>query len=267
MQTKQSMKSVSNPSDEAAFTLLQQVTCDCKDNGESFVVCDRIDVIKQSLQGTSYQLLAEEGLFLLYGKKPLQPGDSLVLISSHIDCVFTHCFCEEEGECYRGTFDNSFTNAALLYAMQCDAFADNVVIAFTGDEEKDSGGAVALNVYLTKLECTVKFALVLDVTLAGWDNGKLLAIENDLGVDLLTAHQLVEWLKPYQEFYEFLHFAEPDETWDYADYGIPCLTLSAPVSGSMHSDEGVIVHKATFPLYCEVLVRLANGLSRWLLPK
>ena len=267
MQNKQPINLELNQPDEAVLALLQQVTCDCKDDGEAFVVRDRIDVIKQSLEGTSYQLLAEEGLFLLYGKRKLQQGDSVILISSHIDCVFSRCFCQEEGEYYRGTFDNSFTNAALLYAMQHDAFADNVVIAFTGDEEKDSGGAVALNVYLTKMECTIKFALVLDVTLAGWENGKLLAIENDLGIDLLTAHQLVEWLKPYQSLYEFLHFAEPDETWDYADYGIPCLTLSAPVCGGMHSDEGVIVHKFTFPLYCEVLVQLANGLSRWLLPE
>ena len=244
---------------ESAFTLLQRVTCDCKDDGTSFTVTNRIDVIKQTLQGTAYTLLAEEGLFLLYGKRPIQPDTEVVLISSHIDCVFSHCFCQEEENFYRGTFDNSFTNAALLLEMQRDAFPDNVVIAFTGDEEKDSGGAIAVNVYLTRLACRIKFALVLDVTLAGW--GRLFAIENDLCIDLLTAHKIVELLKQYEGQYEFLHFAEPDETWDYADYGIPCLTLSAPVSGGMHAEEGVILRKDTYPVYRKVLNLLVNGLA------
>ena len=255
------MPSLHTEEDESAFSLLREVTCDCKDDGQNFTVTDRIDVIKQALHGTAYKLLAEDGLFLLYGKRTIQPDSDVILISSHIDCVFTRCFCQEEEQYYRGTFDNSFTNAALLLEMQQDAFPDNVVIAFTGDEEKDSGGAIAVNVYLTRLACRIKFAVVLDVTLAGWESHKLFAIENDLCIDLMTAHQLVELLKPYQGQYEFLHLAEPDETWDYADYGIPCLTLSAPVSGGMHSDEGVIVKKDTFRVYRDVLSLLVNGLA------
>ena len=265
MKTSQDVKSVNvmnEPMDEGEFfTLLRKVTCDCKDDGHSFQVLDRIDVIKDYLGDSAYHLLAEEDLFLLYGKKPLSEGDSVVLISSHIDCVFSQCFCRENPPYYQGTFDTSFTNAAVLYAMKQGCFPDNVVIAFTGDEEKDSAGAVAVNVYLTKLACTIKFALVLDVTLAGWDNHCLLAIENDLGIDLLTAHRLVECMKPYQGIYEFLHFAEPDETWDYADYGIPCLTLSAPVSGNIHGDEGVLLRKETIPVYGEVLLLLASVLA------
>lgn len=247
--------------DRKDFEVLQRLTCDCKDNGERFVVTHRIEEIKRCLKDSDYQLLAEEGLFLLYGKKPLQEGDDIILISSHVDCVFSTCFCREESEGYRGTFDNSFTNAALVLEMQRGNLADNVVIAFTGDEEKDSQGAVAVNVCLTKKACSVRFALVLDVTSAGWMDRKLFAIENDLGIDLMTAHHIVEWLRPYDGKYEFLHFAEPDESWDYADYGIPCLTLSAPVGGDMHSEEGVLLRKETYPLYREVLVTLANGLS------
>lgn len=250
-------------SDEAyAYKLLEKVTCDCKDDGQQFLVTNRIEVIKYVLASTDYQLLAEEGLFLLYGKKELQDGDEVVLVSSHVDCVFQHCFCKQEGDVYRGTFDNSFTNASLLLAMQQGNLPDNVVIAFTGDEEKDSGGAVAVNVYLTKLNCSIRFALVLDVTLAGWETGKLFALENDLNIDLLTAHCIIEGLRRYEGSYEFLHFAEPDETWDYAEYGIPCLTLSAPVSGNMHGEEGVLLRPETYPLYTEVLVNLAELLSR-----
>ena len=243
------------------LTLLQQVTCDCKDDGHTFQVTDRIDFIKHYLADTSYQLLAHEDLFLLYGKCEPTPDSRIILISSHIDCVYNQCFCREESEYYLGTFDNSFTNAALLHEMKAGTLADNIFIAFTGDEEKDSGGAIAVNVYLTRLSCRIQFAIVLDVTRAGWDNHRLFAIENDLCIDLMTAHQIVELLKPYRANCEYLHLAEPDETWDYADYGISTLTLSAPVSGDMHDDEGVYIRKDTYPLYRKVLVALANGLS------
>lgn len=240
------------------FTLLQQVTVDCKDNGESFQVTDRVDVIKNYLEDSPYQLLADKDLFLLYGKKAPQNGETVVLISSHIDCVYQQCFCSEESETYYGTFDNSFTNAALLYQMKMGNLPENVLVAFTGDEEHDSAGAIAVNVYLARQETPIRFALVLDVTNAGWERHCLFAIENDLGIDLLTAHRIVETLKPYEGQYFFLHNAEPDETWDYDEYGIPCMTLSAPVYGDMHGEEGVRVRKQTFLVYCDVLAKLAS---------
>ena len=239
-------------------SLLNRVTVDCKDDGETFQHTERIEVIKDYLRESSYQLIAEESLFLLYGKKQPRPGDAVVLISSHIDCVYQRCFFTESDEVYHGTFDNSFTNAALLYEMKCDTLPDDVLIAFTGDEEHDSAGAIAVNVYLTKQQTPIRFALVLDVTNAGWASNHLFAIENDLGIDILTAHRIVEILKTYEGQYTFLHNAEPDETWDYDEYGIPCMTLSAPVGGNMHSEEGVTIRKKTFPVYCEVLYKLVE---------
>lgn len=248
--------------DNEIYLLLKQATVDCKDNGKTFQVKDRVEVIKEYLKDTSYQLLAEEDLFLLYGKIAPQKGEPVVLISSHIDCVYQRCFVAEKTETFLGTFDNSFTNAALLREMRDDNLPENVLIAFTGDEEHDSAGAIAVNVYLTREQHLIRFALVLDVTNAGWTDQHLFAIENDLGIDLLTAHQIIETLKPYEEQYTFLHQAEPDETWDYDEYGIPCMTLSAPVGGNMHGEEGVFVRKQTFPVYCEVLSKLANTLAR-----
>lgn len=247
---------------EDVLKLLQRVTCDCKDNGEEFIIKDRVSVIKEYLKDSSYNLLVDDKLFLLYGKKPLLPGDSVVLISSHIDCVYQHCFCKEKDEFYHGTFDNSFTNAVLLRAMLNECLPDNVVVAFTGDEEHDSAGAIAVNVYLTKNQNPIRFALVLDVTNAGWEQQHLFSIENDLGIDLLTAYRIVDALKPYEGKYTFLHQAEPDETWDYDEYGIPCMTLSAPVGGNMHADQGVYVRKLTFIVYMEALVILIKALTQ-----
>ena len=246
------------------YSLLKLVTVDCKDNGDAFQVTDRIVAIKDYLKTTSYQLIAEENLFLLYGKKIPQAGSSVVLISSHIDCVYQHCFCTEEVDSYHGTFDNSYTNAALLHEMKYGHLPDNVFIAFTGDEEHDSAGAIAVNLYLTKQQTPINFALVLDVTNAGWEKQHLFAIENDLGIDLMTAHRIVETIQPYEGKYTYLHDAEPDETWDYDEYGIPCMTLSVPVGGNMHAEEGVLVRKNSFPAYCDVLSSLAHTLVRQL---
>ena len=246
---------------EEMESLLKQVTCDCKDDGNSFLVKDRIDVIKAYLENTAYQLLAEEDLFLLYGKDNLVQGKPVVLISSHIDCVYESCFCETNGDYYHGTFDNSFTNAAILYLLKNHELPDNVVIAFTGDEEHDSAGAIALNVFLTRHGCPIRFAIVLDVTNAGWKEEHLFAIENDLGIDLLTAYQIIKTLEPFNGKYTFLHNAEPDETWDYDEYGIPCMTLSAPVGGNMHGEEGVFIRKQTMPVYCKVLESLVKTIA------
>ena len=242
--------------------LLTRITCDCKDDGHSFQVRNRIEVIKEGLKSSEYTLLVEDNIFLLYGKRPLCPGNPVILISSHIDCVYQQCFAKSCGDFYHGTFDNSFTNAAVLSLMQSGQLPENVVVAFTGDEEHDSAGAIAVNVYLSKHQCPISFALVLDVTNAGWEDQHLFAVENDFGIDLLTAHQIVEVLKPYEGKYTFLHNAEPDETWDYDEYGIPCMTLSAPVGGSMHGEEGVLVRKQTFPIYCDVLLSIIKVIAK-----
>ena len=246
---------------QIGFTsLLQTITVDSKDDGEIFTNFDRVNAIKSLLASTDYELIKEGKLFLLYSKAPLE-GKEIVLISSHIDSVYNHCFCQEEGDDYfKGTFDNSLTNAAVIYNMLHDKFDENVVVAFTGDEEKDSGGCLELIGHLiNQTNCKVRFALVTDVTNEGWETACPFSIENDLGIDLFTAHQIVEVLSPFQ--YNFVHDAEPDESWDYDGVGIPCLTLCTPVLGNMHGDEGTLVRKAGLPTYCHVLGLLANMLS------
>ena len=166
------------------FDILQTVTIDCKDNGECFTVTDRVAVIERMLTGSCYRLVAREPLALLYAKRELCEGDRVLLISSHIDCLYGACFCNDEGDCLRGTFDNSFSNAALLWNMLNDRLPDNVVVAFTGNEESDSQGAVQTVVALGRMGCEVPAALVLDVTNEGWESGALFTLENDLGIDM-----------------------------------------------------------------------------------
>ena len=240
------------------FDILQTVTVDCKDNGECFTVTDRVAVVERMLEKTDYKLISHQPLALLYAKHPLHEGDRVLLISSHIDCVYPRCFCADEGDCLRGTFDNSFTNAAVLWAMINNTLPDNVVVAFTGNEESDSQGAVQTVVALGQMGCAVAAALVLDVTNEGWESGASFTLENDLGIDILTGYNIISSLEKYDGRFAFKHNALPDESWDYADYGIPSLTLCVPVGGELHGDAGVLLRKESALEYCNVLPLLAN---------
>ena len=242
------------------FDILKAVTVDCKDNGECFIVTDRVAVIERMLQNSDYKLISRRPLALLYAKRQVCEGDRVLLISSHIDCVYDNCFCADEGECMRGTFDNSFTNAALLWNMLHDKLPDNVVVAFTGNEESDSQGAVQAVVALGQMGCEVAAALVLDVTNEGWESGALFVLENDLGIDILMGYNIISSLEQYGGRFAFKHNALPDESWDYADYGIPSLTLCVPVGGELHGDAGVLLRKESATEYCNVLSLLAGRL-------
>lgn len=242
---------------EKFFELLKAVTVDCKDDGKRFVVDDRIQVIERLFQDTPYKLVAREPLALLFAKRVPQECEKVVLISSHVDCVYSGCFCNDDDDCWRGSFDNSFGNAAVLWCMHYDNLPDNTVVAFTGDEEKNSGGAVQALLALGKIGCNVSSAIVQDVTNVGWESGALFTIENDSGFDLMQAYNLVSSLEPYSGKFAFKHDAEPDESWEYAEYGIPCFTLCAPVGGNLHGDEGVLLRKESALSYCDVLANLA----------
>ena len=242
------------------FDILQAVTVDCKDNGECFTVTDRVAVIEQILENSAYRLICRQPLALLYSNRELYEGDRVLLISSHIDCVYPRCFCADEGDCLRGTFDNSFTNVALLLNMVQDRLPNNVVVVFTGNEESDSKGAVQAVVALGQMGCEVAAALVLDVTNEGWESGALFTLENDLGIDILTGYNIISSLEKYDGRFAFKHNALPDESWDYADYGIPSITLCVPVGGELHGDAGVLLRKESALEYCNVLAHLARML-------
>ena len=237
--------------------ILRKVTVMSKDDGRRFLVFDRIEAIREILAKTDYKLQHEGDLCLIYSKKPIE-DQSVTLISSHIDCVYHNCFCEEEEECYKGTFDNSLTNAAVLYNMLHDRFDENVVIAFTGDEEKDSAGCWEVMRTLKNANCFVKSAVVTEVTNEGWEENCAFTLENDLGIDLITAHRLIESLKCREWDYMLVHEAEPDESWDLDTAGIPCLTLCSPILGDMHSDDGVLARKCHFHNYLDALAILTH---------
>ncbi len=241
--------------------ILQHVTVDCKDNQHEFIVRDRIDVIESLLSNSSYKLVNRGKLSLIYAKQSID-NKSVILVSSHIDCVYDKLFCKElENGFLHGTFDNSLTNCCILYDMLLDNLEDNVVIAFTGDEEYDSNGAKEVIRSLKRHNARIAFSVVLDVTEVGWEKKCPFTIENDLGVDIETGYEIIKEFKAWGYNYEFVHDAEPDESWEYDEADIPCLTLCIPIKGDMHSDAGCFSRKESLPIYSEAIVKLLKAIQ------
>lgn len=145
--------------------LLQQLTVESQDNGEVFTQTNRLERIKSLLRDSSYELLYAGNLALIYGKKGVTPAKARLLVSSHIDTVYTHCFCEETDTHWKGTFDSSATNTALLQLMLENKIGDHVLIAFTGDEEIESRGAQEVKRWCNQQTWYPSAILVLDVTM------------------------------------------------------------------------------------------------------
>ena len=244
------------------MTIINQVNVDCKDDGRNFTVTDRIQSIESLLENTDYHLLHKGNLCFIYGKKPVK-NQSVILISSHIDCVYDRLFCREYEDLHllNGTFDNSLTNACLLYDMIHGRLNDNVVIAFTGDEEEDAGGVKEVVRQFRKWNTSIALTIVLDVTEEGWKEKRMFTVENDLNVDIKTGSRVIELLEKYRDVYGFIHNSEPDESYDYDEEDIPCFSLCIPSYGDMHGKDGVSVRTDSLFTYCDVLAELANSLS------
>lgn len=237
--------------------LLKRIAlADCKDNGREFVVTDRLDVIEELLEGSGWNKIVNGKLCHIYSRKELCATDNAVVISSHVDCVYSSLLCESLGEQMRGTFDNALTNTAVVAEMLDGTLGDNVVVVFTGDEERDSTGVDEVLAFLAAKEMGIRMVVVTDVTNVGWEHKLSFTIENDFNIDLLTAHTIVEELKEFAGKYGYVHEAMPDETWRYDEHRLPCLTLCIPVGGDMHADSGSLVNCDRFNTYRHALRKL-----------
>lgn len=273
------MKTMNNKDKSSCFNnILNKINVLNYDNGKKFTRTDRLDAICELLWNSSYRCINATGLFHLYSKVPLSKlPDKIVVISSHIDCQrrITKCFSKDyDNDLLIGTFDNSLTNALVVNLMLKDAFAMNVVVAFTGDEEENSIGAADIAVFFRKLHKKIK-VIVLDVTDMGWREGCAFTIENNFWSD--TTGKIISRLSvetgypwrfvpsdPYKiptyipKRYVIRQEAEPDESWEYDEHGVECFSLCIPTEGEMHSDDGVFVRKDSLAPYMEILSLLSS---------
>ncbi|MCR4646554.1 MAG: M20/M25/M40 family metallo-hydrolase [Oscillospiraceae bacterium] len=254
-----------------------------RDNGKYFFRTDRLDAIAELLWNSSYRRVNADGLFALYAKKPLSQlmQAPVTVISTHVDCErgITACFSASVDETYmRGTYDNAVTNAAAVAAMLSEQLPDNVLIAFTGDEEEDCGGAKQLLAFLRRQNARIRAIAVLDVTDMAWNAKADLTVENDffdddLGETIIRTVQASGYTWRYvpadpDDVPDYVpkgclihEEADEDESWYYDEERQQCFSFCLPIFGPMHSDEGVLARKASFPHYYDMLIRLMQAIS------
>lgn len=219
----------------------------------------RIDLISNLLEGTGYTL-TEIGLCRLYSKLPVsEMHGPVTVISSHIDTHYgiKKPFSKQTSrKKLLGTYDNSITNAAVLKLMVDNRLPDNVAIAFTGDEEICSEGALNLADHL-RINGVSARVIVTDVTYRGYKKKKSVAIENCCNSRGWTAEVKKEmtmcginWIKKGNH--------EDDETCEYSRKDFECLSFCIPVKGEMHKDSGLKVRTKSFLEYIEALCIAAH---------
>ena len=259
--------------------LLKDINVLCRDDGRKFTDVRRLDVIEEKLQGSEY-VLTSGNLFRLYSKKPIAEIEGeLMVVSSHVDCErrITKCFSRNEtAETLKGTYDNSITNAAILALLMEGTLPEQVVVAFTGDEERTSRGAVETTKYLRKDNKQFQ-TMVLDVTDFGWIEGADFTVENNfwkeetgrrvcriaegVGYPWLFVPEDPDDVPEYvPEDRVYSEEAEADESWEYDEQDVKCFSLCLPINGPMHSNKGATVRKQSFIHYVEALKRFCESL-------
>lgn len=252
-----------------------------RDNGRKFTDTSRLDAISDTLLSTKYSRINHGGLFHLYSPEPVSNiRKPAVIISSHVDCErgITKCFTEFlQGGLMRGTFDNAITNASLLYLMLEGKLPDNVLAAFTGDEERDSHGAEQVMRFAEYSGLEIGCVIVLDVTDMGWHEEADFTVENNfwddsLGIKVITSAENsgFKWsfvpedpdeIPGYVDMKYVIPFeAEADESWEYDENDVRCFSLCIPVKGNMHSNEGVYARQEAFRRYTEILAEIASSI-------
>lgn len=244
--------------------VLQEMQRPCYDNGKKFTETAKLDRIHQLLAKTPYYQHGLQGkLVRLYSKMSLSslPRENLLVISTHIDFVknirkpFVQVSATDN--MLHGTFDNSATNAAALYLMMTDALPDNVIVAFTGNEESGMRGAAELDGFLTSQLGVSPFYLALDVTDIGFKK-KQFSIENTFSLSKDCRDELVK-IAQEMKYQGYLYpKALPDEAYAYAGRGARSCSLCVPTDGPMHSDKGCYMELSAYLSYVDIVGHIAK---------
>lgn len=250
---------------EIVRQILGRIAVRGEDDGERFTNPARTNAIAECLAGSPWRLFHDGRLAKIYAQGVFDPVKPAVIISSHVDMVALRCYANCEGEVWKGSFDNLVTNAVVVACMLGNAFDSNVMVAFTGDEEEDLGGADEVAETLEKRGVQVKYVVVTDVTCEGWDDGKAFTIENILPEDDRANQQKVATaLREAVSGLDDNPCIGPDEyqdeAWEYDEYDLPCCSVCIPCGGDdmsdcdyMHLEEGVEIRRADIKTYAEAL--------------
>jgi hypothetical protein len=197
-----------------------------------------------------------------------------VLVSSHIDSLYTRYRSRLDGQTFCGTYDNSITNATIVHLMLLSALHPQVLVAFTGDEERGSRGACQVMEHLSNGNepSRPELVVVLDVTEEAYDSHpasfeNLFIRDGRNETGALQMQQKEDWESfiasvPGVEDPHIVPNGEADESWQYDKHDLNCLALCLPIrtiTGDMHDDEGVFAKLPSLEAYTEIVGRFTNA--------
>jgi hypothetical protein len=251
--------------------LLEELTVDCKDNGEKFVKTKRLDAIEAKLAKTPYRRVkfAGNSLSYVYEHKDLAPGADVVLISTNVDSFYQKHVHEEKEKRFAGTYNNSATNAAVLCLMEKGLLGESAVVAFTGNEAVSCAGAHEVaEKYIKKSGRKVRCAIVCGLTNEGWKDEAFFSVENDFACAgggpysslKLLQSKIKEAVSKVSPEYPTVHTADLDETFIYKELGFAVFALRLPAKGKLRGKKGVKLRKKSLGNYALVLAELAQVL-------
>lgn len=225
--------------------LINRIAVPCRDDGERFTDDSRLRAIADELAGKKWRVWQTDTLCRIYAREGFDPAKPSLVFSSHADMVAQCCYADCNGDVWRGSFDNLITNAALVWNMREDRFGPQVLVAFTGDEEKDSRGADQVVRILNGNGVPIQFVIATDVTEEGWDEGKSFTIENLLCGEKQnvaeTLCQMLPLVAGLDSQPKVIVEGDVDEAWEYNEFDLPCCSVCLPCRGDMHSEQGVAV--------------------------
>ncbi len=252
-----------------------ELTLPCKDNGDNFVISDRIDKISSILEQSQYKILGKNNLSYVYRHNEYKPERSTILISNHVDSLYKKYFTRISEDKIYGTFDNSACNGVVVELMKQGVLPPQALIAFTGDEEEDSIG-VDQTIEILKEKMifnNLELVISLDLTEESFKK-RCFTVENFF----VRSHNEQSSLKfskkrEIRGFLEsilgtdvkFINDAEPDESWQYDEHNLNCFTLCLPclpVRGDMHDDRGVAVKIESFERYAKALQEIVVATAK-----
>ena len=249
---------------------------------------DRLDAIRELLKDSGYtEILLPHAQ--IWRKNMAAPID--MIVSSHADVVdsISKCFSTLTENGYLiGTYDNAGTNGAAVIAMLEGNIPDNVIFAFTADEETGRCNGAKQVLEYARNQGYEPICMALDVTWEGYDDGNLFSVENlssghkkNEDVSFLNRVAQAAMNMETEDFRSFSmvrinkdtkptiipeqYIAKDtgmfDEAFAYIKEHAKAFSLCLPCDGSMHGNHGVTVRQPGFEGYVNALKTMCYQLS------
>lgn len=276
--------------------LLRAMNVPSRDDGRAFTRPQRRDAIRRLLGrrpagAPAWRRVHDGPLALVYAHPHLGREDRVLMVSCHIDSLYDDHFASvlagghTDGQLV-GTFDNSICNAVAVDLMLRGKLPRNALVAFTGDEEEDSRGAVEALEFLQtsdqELWERLEAVVVMDVTGVSFGR-RAFTVENVF----VERHPMPRQRLVFKDAGAFLRRikaalpgktvkyvpaskADPDETWVYDEHDLNCFLLALPTAPGpggahddwMHDAQGIRVRPEDVEGYAAALGEVVAGLAR-----